>query len=219
MSALAAAPFPSGRSTWCFSFRLAAIAQVYKRGLDGNASSPEAVTLGEQCRQLADAAWTLVEQRPSRNADTHCPERSCCIMRASLRNAGRRSLSRWRANCSSAGDGASADHIRQILCPQQIRAPTAQFHADQIGQCTVVMPSMSTIWWRGADLLRQHEVDCHTVFDEFFFHDQRQSCWQLAGLPDLQGAVRNIDIFCRAHMAVQHDRDAQLPRQGCRRRA
>jgi aminoglycoside phosphotransferase (APT) family kinase protein len=45
-------------------FRLAAIVQgVYKRGLDGNASSPEAVTLGEQCRQLADAAWTLVEQK------------------------------------------------------------------------------------------------------------------------------------------------------------
>jgi aminoglycoside phosphotransferase (APT) family kinase protein len=45
-------------------FRLAAIVQgVYKRGLDGNASSPEAITLGEQCRQLADAAWTLVEQR------------------------------------------------------------------------------------------------------------------------------------------------------------
>jgi aminoglycoside phosphotransferase (APT) family kinase protein len=45
-------------------FRLAAIVQgVYKRGLDGNASSPEAITLGEQCRQLAEAAWTLVEQK------------------------------------------------------------------------------------------------------------------------------------------------------------
>jgi aminoglycoside phosphotransferase (APT) family kinase protein len=44
-------------------FRLAAIVQgVYKRGLDGNASSPEAIILGEQCRQLATAAWTLVEQ-------------------------------------------------------------------------------------------------------------------------------------------------------------
>jgi aminoglycoside phosphotransferase (APT) family kinase protein len=44
-------------------FRLAAIVQgVYKRGLDGNASSPEAITRGEQCRQLANAAWALVEQ-------------------------------------------------------------------------------------------------------------------------------------------------------------
>lgn len=44
-------------------FRLAAIVQgVYKRGLDGNASSPEAITFGDQCRQLATAAWALVEQ-------------------------------------------------------------------------------------------------------------------------------------------------------------
>jgi aminoglycoside phosphotransferase (APT) family kinase protein len=44
-------------------FRLAAIVQgVYKRGLDGNASSPEAVTFGGQCRQLAVAAWALVTQ-------------------------------------------------------------------------------------------------------------------------------------------------------------
>jgi aminoglycoside phosphotransferase (APT) family kinase protein len=43
-------------------FRLAAIVQgVYKRGLDGNASSPEAVTFGAQCRQLAEAAWELVQ--------------------------------------------------------------------------------------------------------------------------------------------------------------
>jgi aminoglycoside phosphotransferase (APT) family kinase protein len=44
-------------------FRLAAIVQgVYKRGLEGNASSPEAVTFGEQCRQLSTAAWEIVEQ-------------------------------------------------------------------------------------------------------------------------------------------------------------
>jgi aminoglycoside phosphotransferase (APT) family kinase protein len=44
-------------------FRLAAIVQgVYKRGLDGIASSPGALTLGEQCRQLATAAWQLAEQ-------------------------------------------------------------------------------------------------------------------------------------------------------------
>jgi aminoglycoside phosphotransferase (APT) family kinase protein len=44
-------------------FRLAAIVQgVYKRGLDGNASSPDAITRGEQCKQLATAAWALVEQ-------------------------------------------------------------------------------------------------------------------------------------------------------------
>jgi aminoglycoside phosphotransferase (APT) family kinase protein len=45
-------------------FRLAAIVQgVYRRGLEGNASSPEAITLGAQCRQLAVAAWDIVEQR------------------------------------------------------------------------------------------------------------------------------------------------------------
>ncbi len=44
-------------------FRLAAIAQgVYKRGLDGNASSPDALNRGEKCRQLAAAAWALVEK-------------------------------------------------------------------------------------------------------------------------------------------------------------
>lgn len=44
-------------------FRLAAIVQgVYKRALDGNASSPEAITRGEKCKQLASAAWELVEQ-------------------------------------------------------------------------------------------------------------------------------------------------------------
>jgi hypothetical protein len=35
---------------------------VYKRGLDGNVSSPEAITRGHQCRQLATAAWELVER-------------------------------------------------------------------------------------------------------------------------------------------------------------
>jgi aminoglycoside phosphotransferase (APT) family kinase protein len=44
-------------------WRLAAIVQgVYKRGLDGNASSPEAITRGEQVKQLAAIAWALVEQ-------------------------------------------------------------------------------------------------------------------------------------------------------------
>jgi aminoglycoside phosphotransferase (APT) family kinase protein len=44
-------------------FRLAAIVQgVYKRGLDGNASSPEAIARGAQCQYLATAAWALVEQ-------------------------------------------------------------------------------------------------------------------------------------------------------------
>ena len=44
-------------------FRLAAIVQgVYKRALDGNASSPEAITRGEKCKQLATAAWDLVER-------------------------------------------------------------------------------------------------------------------------------------------------------------
>ncbi len=44
-------------------FRLAAISQgVYKRGLDGNASSPEALTRHDRCRVLANAAWELVEK-------------------------------------------------------------------------------------------------------------------------------------------------------------
>jgi len=44
-------------------FRLAAISQgVYKRGLEGNASSPEALTRGDRCRQLSAIAWALVEQ-------------------------------------------------------------------------------------------------------------------------------------------------------------
>jgi aminoglycoside phosphotransferase (APT) family kinase protein len=45
-------------------FRLAAIAQgVYKRGLDGNASSERAKSYGDVCRLLAERAWEIV-QRP-----------------------------------------------------------------------------------------------------------------------------------------------------------
>ncbi len=44
-------------------FRSAAIVQgVYKRGLDGNASSESALTYGEECRNRADRAWELVEE-------------------------------------------------------------------------------------------------------------------------------------------------------------
>ncbi|MGE0826845.1 MAG: phosphotransferase [Candidatus Binatia bacterium] len=62
----------TGRDTipdWTFHvvlalFRLAAISQgVYKRGLDGNAASPEAITRRDRCRALAETAWTLVEKR------------------------------------------------------------------------------------------------------------------------------------------------------------
>jgi len=43
-------------------FRLAAISQgVYKRGLDGNASSAQATTFKDICRLLSDMAWTKVE--------------------------------------------------------------------------------------------------------------------------------------------------------------
>ncbi len=43
-------------------FRLAAIVQgVYKRGLDGIASSAKAVTYGDKCRDRAVAAWAMVE--------------------------------------------------------------------------------------------------------------------------------------------------------------
>jgi aminoglycoside phosphotransferase (APT) family kinase protein len=44
-------------------FRLAAISQgVYKRGLEGNAASPEALTRRDRCRALATAGWELVEK-------------------------------------------------------------------------------------------------------------------------------------------------------------
>lgn len=45
-------------------FRLASIAQgVYKRGLDGNASSEQAMTYGMICQLLAHLAWSMVEKR------------------------------------------------------------------------------------------------------------------------------------------------------------
>jgi len=45
-------------------FRLASIAQgVYKRGLDGNASSEQAMTYGTICQLLAYLAWSIVEKR------------------------------------------------------------------------------------------------------------------------------------------------------------
>ncbi|WP_422000323.1 phosphotransferase [Reyranella sp.] len=45
-------------------FRLAAIVQgVYKRGLDGNASSETATRYGNRARAMADLAWSLVEKR------------------------------------------------------------------------------------------------------------------------------------------------------------
>ena len=44
-------------------FRSAAIIQgVYKRGLDGNASSDAALTYGPLARERAETAWELVEQ-------------------------------------------------------------------------------------------------------------------------------------------------------------
>lgn len=58
----------SGIDNWNFYlgfsiFRLAAIAQgVYKRGLDGNASSERAKTMGDACRMLADHAWHIVQR-------------------------------------------------------------------------------------------------------------------------------------------------------------
>jgi aminoglycoside phosphotransferase (APT) family kinase protein len=45
-------------------FRLASIAQgVYKRGLDGNASSEQAMTYGTICQLLAQLAWSMVAGR------------------------------------------------------------------------------------------------------------------------------------------------------------
>jgi aminoglycoside phosphotransferase (APT) family kinase protein len=45
-------------------FRLAAIVQgVYKRGLDGNASSTTATKYGNRAKAMADMAWSMVEKR------------------------------------------------------------------------------------------------------------------------------------------------------------
>ncbi|CAN5817547.1 phosphotransferase [soil metagenome] len=45
-------------------FRLAAIVQgVYKRGLDGNASSETATKYGNRAKAMADLAWKIVEKR------------------------------------------------------------------------------------------------------------------------------------------------------------
>ncbi len=45
-------------------FRLASISQgVYKRGLDGNASSENATQYGSACRMLAECAWSQVAHR------------------------------------------------------------------------------------------------------------------------------------------------------------
>jgi len=45
-------------------FRLASITQgVYKRGLDGNASSSKAAGYGDMCRRLADAAWAISQRK------------------------------------------------------------------------------------------------------------------------------------------------------------
>ena len=45
-------------------FRLASISQgVYKRGLDGNASSENAATFGNSCQFLAQQAWRLAEMK------------------------------------------------------------------------------------------------------------------------------------------------------------
>ena len=57
----------SGIEHWTFylafsMFRLASIVQgVYMRGLDGNASSPEALQRRDGCRFYAERAWSLVE--------------------------------------------------------------------------------------------------------------------------------------------------------------
>ncbi|MBM4256520.1 MAG: phosphotransferase family protein [Deltaproteobacteria bacterium] len=57
-----------GTADWTFNmvlslFRLAAISQgVYKRGLEGNAASPEAILRRDRCRVLAETAWVLVEK-------------------------------------------------------------------------------------------------------------------------------------------------------------
>jgi aminoglycoside phosphotransferase (APT) family kinase protein len=59
------AAIPSWDFYLAFSlFRLAAIVQgVYKRGLDGNASSETATKYGNRARALADLAWSMVAKR------------------------------------------------------------------------------------------------------------------------------------------------------------
>ena len=57
-------PLGNPLSDLAFSlFRLAAISQgVYKRGLDGNASSPDAVQRGAKARQLAETGWAVAQR-------------------------------------------------------------------------------------------------------------------------------------------------------------
>ena len=63
-----AAPAATDIPDWDFYlafslFRLAAIVQgVYKRGLDGNASSETATQYGNRARALADLAWSMVKK-------------------------------------------------------------------------------------------------------------------------------------------------------------
>lgn len=58
----------SGIPEWNFYkaynlFRLAAIVQgVYKRGLDGTASSTRALGMGDLCRERAEKGWALIEE-------------------------------------------------------------------------------------------------------------------------------------------------------------
>ena len=50
-------------------FRSAAIVQgVYKRGLDGNASSEKALEYGDECRNRADRAWEIVQEMGLENS-------------------------------------------------------------------------------------------------------------------------------------------------------
>src|SRR5260370_36045914 len=58
-------PVPPWALSLPFSlFRLAAIVQgVYKRGLDGNASSETATKYGNRAKAMADLAWSIVEKK------------------------------------------------------------------------------------------------------------------------------------------------------------
>ena len=64
-------------------FRLAAIVQgVYKRGLDGNASSETAKSYGDRARVLADLGWSLVRESCGPSTLTDVPRSSRCSMSA-----------------------------------------------------------------------------------------------------------------------------------------
>ena len=79
-------------------FRSAAIIQgVYKRGLDGNASSDTAIGFKDACRMRSDRAWALVERS---NSPSRASIRPFALKRRSCRPLFAASAGRRRGRCA-----------------------------------------------------------------------------------------------------------------------